>query len=152
MAGRQYAVFFALVALCAGCMASSPPCVREHAKQQVIQWGEIHDGDSLVGYQVTATAELFALQPRALNAATQLEPKGRVDSDMYCDRLAQVRRAFLDVQALNVPGKTRKFVAFLNPNNGLELRAIWNPEYDTKGNEQFRAVFDSLETMRKGME
>lgn len=152
MVGRQYIVFFVLAVLCSGCMASFPPCVREHAKQQIIQWGEIHGDGSLSGYQVTANAELSAFQQQAFGSVAQLQPKGRVDNDMYCDRLTLVRRAFLDVQALNVPGTTRKFVAFLNPNNGLELRAIWNPEYDTKGNEQFRAVFDSLEALRQSVE
>lgn len=145
-------VFLLLAVLCASCVASFPPCIREQTKQQTIQWGEIHSNGSLVGYQLTANAELAAFTQQDLTATAQLEPKGRVQNDMYCNRLTLVRRAFLDVQALNVPGATRKFVAFLNPNNGLELRAVWNPEYDTKGNEQFRAVFDSLETLRQSIE
>lgn len=148
MVGRQLLALLVLAVLATGCVASFPPCVRQHAQQQLIQWGEIHSDGSLVGYQIAANAELSAFTQQTLSTPAQLTPKGRVDDDIYCTRLAEVRRAFLDVQALNVPGETRKFVAFLNPGNQLELRAIWNPEYNTKGNEQFRAVFDSLETLR----
>jgi len=121
--------------------------VREHARQQIIRWGEIHS-DAVTGYQVTAQAELFGVSQTAPSAQVVLAPHGSVESIAYCERLDMVRHAFLDVQALNVPGETRRFVEFSNPGNGLEMRAVWNPEYETPGNSRFRVVYDSLETMR----
>ena len=146
-------ILFVLIPVCAvllstGCTPKFAACVREHAQQQVIRWGEIRN-DSITGYQVNARAELFGVQQPSVSAQPALEPKGSVDEALYCNNLDMVRHAFLDVQALNVPGATRRFVEFSNPRNGLELRAIWNPEYETTGNARFRAVYDSLENMRR---
>lgn len=147
---RIFPVLIAVVAaaLFAGCAPKFPACVREHAQQQIIRWGEIHGGSITAGYQINARAELFGVRQVADSVQPEPEPKGLVESWLYCDRLDMVRHAFLDVQALNMPGETRHFVEFSNPQNGLQLRAIWNPEFKNAGNERFRAVYDSLETMR----
>lgn len=144
---RIFSALLCTVLLLAGCAPGFPTCVREHARQQVVRWGEIRNNVT-TGYQVTAQAGLFALSQTAPSAPYELQTRGRVDEMLYCERLDMVRRAFIDVQALNVPGEVRRFVEFSNPANDVEMRAVWNPEYETKGNARFRAVYDSLETMR----
>ncbi len=144
---RIFSALLCTALLFAGCAPGFPTCVREHARQQIVRWGEIR-GNTMTGYQVNAQAELFGVSQASLSEQAALAPRGSVESELYCERLNMVRHAFLDVQALNVPGETRRFVEFSNPGNGLEMRAIWNPDYETTGNAQFRAVYDSLETMR----
>lgn len=135
--------------LVSGCSTGFPACVREHARQQTIRWGEIHSNNAISGYELSAQATLFVVQQKSQAEQLQITEKGSVGANLYCERLDLVRRAFIEVQALNVPGETRRFVEYRNPQNDVEMRAVWNPEYDTKGNELFRSVYDSLESLRK---
>lgn len=134
--------------LASGCSPGFPACVREHARQQTIRWGEIRSDNSITGYELSSQAVLFTVRQPSLSQPAQLTEQGAVEEALYCDRLDDVRRAFIEVQALNVPGNIRRFVEYRNPQNGVEMRAIWNPEYDTQGNALFRSVYDSLETLR----
>lgn len=123
-----------------------PPCVTPALREVRLRWGEQDStGSSIRGYELTARAELFRYEA-AGDSLLRREPLGKLDGQLYCRLLAQAHHAFLTAQAFHVPAPLQRFVEYSAP--AARMRAVWNPQYRTHGNDLFWQLYDSLESAR----
>lgn len=137
-------VIIVVISLISSCSGVRPACINESNKDMVIRWGEqeMKTGRTWA-FQLNTEAVIFRYT--IIGAGVQLEEVGELDQVLYCNTVHKIRNAMLKTQALSVPADTIRFVEFINPKMGAEMKAFWNPEFETYGSALFREIYDSLQ-------
>ena len=67
-----------------------------------------------------------------------------IDQSKYCGLAKDVTDCFLRTQALNVRGKSARFIEYRNVQSDVYLRAVWNPDLMTFQSRDMRELYDQL--------
>lgn len=136
----------------------APNCIRKGAKIY-LRWGEIRNGTSMYptdsttysGWQLSPVGvfdSIYSPKPAILRT---VQISRRVPNAIFCALFDSTKRALLQVQVLNYPGKVQRFLEYADSTQQVYFRGMWNPEFKNAGNKGVNAVYDSLEVMRKSL-
>jgi hypothetical protein len=137
----------------AGCK-TTPECINKGMIGSKINWGKTIWDDSenviMKGYSLDHFANLreFEVLKDSANTIKYKEPV-EVELELFCRTFNFVRKRVMDTQALYEPGKVQNFIHYINPNFNVDIRVVWNPEFNTAGSEKARAAFDSLNVLKE---
>ncbi len=121
-----------------------PDCISDNLTDLIIRWGYIILEDKYIeGYELDSFANLYAIKMENLNYIYK-KKIGSYEHTKYCGYLLQIRNEFIKIQTLHSPGDTSRFVEYINQINNTNLRALWNPKFQTVLSKGFREIYDSL--------
>lgn len=139
-------IFFTAIVLINGCQTEKASCQTEANAGLRITFGKYYQKDALLqGYRLNSDATLHKYERMLTGNDEQIKRIGRIDANSYCEIVRTIERLFVDVQVLNSPGDTSRFVEYVNPGTSVTMRAIWNPAFETKANREFQIYYDSLQ-------
>lgn len=152
----QFLCLFAIVAFvaCSGVrQAPQTNCLGKVDSLINVRWGEMRKGcDTLVGWKLDCNGMISSFIQKVGSDEVIKANYGNMSCNELKIMLNRVKRAVLKVQALNAPGDTSRFVEFNSPYDGVQLRFVWNPSYDTQNNKDFIAIYDTLDTYRRQLQ
>ncbi len=121
-------------------------CLNENEKNLVLRWGDFLPKDNaFFGYEINAYGELFIFSKSNKNPEIKKDKIVDLDQNEFCSKLKLAKSTILKTQTLFSPGESKaRFVEFSNPEQNLNMLAVWNPEFQNKGSRYFRELFDSL--------
>lgn len=123
---------------------SRPECINDDLDDLLIRWGKIILEDRYIeGFEIDSKANLYEIKVKNQDYILK-NKKGKIDFTIYCDMLAKIRKEFIEVQALHSPGDTSHFVEYIHNSLNTNLRALWNPKFQTVLSKGFREIYDSL--------
>lgn len=145
-------LFFALLGCsctlfwqCGTASTSSKPCVYSNT-ETMIRWGLQDSLKNLSGYELDAQGRVWKYSKLANSSTYQRDSVAQTSVDFMCFALDTTKKAFIKVQTLYYPGALSHYVEYVNPIGHVNLRAIWNKRYNTYGSQDFRFIFDTLQT------
>ena len=149
----QFLFLFAVVVFvaCSGARpVSRTNCLGKVDSMLNVRWGEMRKGsDTLVGWKLDCSGLISAFYQKIGSAENIKAEYGNISCNELKIMLNRIKRAVLKIQTLNAPGDTSRFVEFNSPYDGVELRFVWNPKYDTQNSIDFIAIYDTLDKYRK---
>jgi hypothetical protein len=124
-------------------------CLNENEKNLVLRWGDFFPKDNaFFGYEINAYGELFIFSKSLKNPEMKKDKIVDLDHNEFCSKLKLAQTTILKTQTLFSPGENKaRFVEFSNPEQNLNMLAVWNPEFQNKGSRHFRELFDSLNSL-----
>lgn len=124
-------------------------CVSEKSKNLSLRWGDFLPKDNaFYGYEINAYGELYFYTKNQKNPDGKKEKISNLDPSEVCNKLKLVQEAIIKTQTLFSPGeKGARFVEYSNPDENMNMLAVWNPEFQTKGSKHFRELYDSLNSL-----
>jgi hypothetical protein len=123
-----------------------PPCLSEKSQNTILRWGEFSSKSSIITYYELKSDKSISLAiQQDKNSEPKLQTIGKISDESYCRLLKQTKTNILLVQALNVPSETANFLEYIEKENNLTFRAVWNPKHDNKGNKEFKELFAQLQ-------
>ncbi len=143
-------LFILFLALsCSSCThadTNMPSCINERTRQTIIRWGnyDVNSG-KLHSYQFTGSLALATVHRLTYREQPVIDNIGAIKGEVFCKWLAKTIETFEDIQTLNAPGETARYVEYSS--SKATIRAVWNPKYQTFGSKEFRALYDSLMTL-----
>lgn len=153
MIQRFSASVFAALAIVASCSTPEPvkksACMNERTRETIIRWGDYNPkSGEMKAYQFTGGA----VRSKYLRENTASEPVLSLEKPIapedFCRYLTLTLRTFDTIQTLHAPGAEQaRFIEYTNTTTNSSARAIWNPNYQTYGSKEFRAVYDTLMTI-----
>jgi len=148
---RQIGIFILLVIItsCSVFKSDKPAmlkCLSERSKNLTLRWGDfLPKENSFYGYEINAYGELFFYTKNQKNPDGKKEKISNLDPIEVCSKLKLVQETILKTQTLFSPGEnSARFVEFSNPDENMNMLAVWNPAFQTKGSKYFRELYDSL--------
>lgn len=132
----------------AGCSPAveKADCINERTKPVVIRWGDYDtEGGRLRAYQFNGSLELAKVKRETVSEQPDIEKYGTMEGVQFCTWLRKSLDVFEQIQSLNAPGETSRYVEYSTPKT--TIRAVWNPKFQTFGSKEFRALYDSLMTL-----
>lgn len=72
-----------------------------------------------------------------------------LEESVACNLLEKTTQLFFKTQALNVPADSNNYFIYYNKKSNSDLRALWNPIHDNKGNAAFKALYQEYMDMIK---
>lgn len=75
-----------------------------------------------------------------------------LDENVACNLLQKSTQLFLKIQTLNVPADSNHYMIYKNKKNNADLRALWNPIHDNKGNLEFKSLYKEYMDIIKSKE
>lgn len=146
-----FLIALTLATALSGCSSPPPPpdCITSENRELLVRWGDIEEDKTVTGFAVHSNASMVSFAQKSLEAPMKETELGVMDGVVYCETVKLIRTTFLEVQALHAPGNVSRFIEISNPPQGLYLRAVWNPKYETFGSKEFRAIFDTLQSFRE---
>ncbi len=145
---RFLVVIASLCIVACSTQMSQPDCVDAKNADDIVRWGNVYADGSVRGYELVSTAEFSSFDKPSMKAENQtVSALGRLESDTYCEATQKVRQTFAKVQVLHSPGERSRFVEFVNHRKGVYLRALWNPDFQNIGNEEFSKLYTYLESL-----
>lgn len=130
-------VIMALIAF--GCGTPQPECINDLSKDMSISWGRyVFEEKKTLGYKLRSDAVLYSYGGKKIK---------ELDPNHFCRMISLARRTLLNTQTLNEPADTAHFFIYKNPATNTSMRWLWNPHFKTLGSKQFRALYDSLQTL-----
>ncbi len=153
MIQRFSASIFAALAIFASCSTPEPvkkaACMNERTRETVIRWGDFNPktGETKA-YQITGIAERAKYLRETSSSEQILKQVQPIAPEEFCKYLTLTLRTFDTIQTLHAPGSEQaRYIEYTNTTTNSSARAIWNPNYQTYGSKEFRAVYDSLMTI-----
>lgn len=64
-----------------------------------------------------------------------------IEENVACNLLQKTTQLFLKTQTLNVPADSNHYMIYKNKKSNTDLRALWNPLHNNKGNVEFKALY-----------
>ena len=74
-------------------------------------------------------------------------PISKTTDSVYCMMSKKLWDTILEVQKLNVPADTVRFVRYANKATGYQLNGFWNNRLKAIGSKEYREVFSILNTI-----
>src|SRR6056300_15209 len=122
-------------------------CVTESRRSVIISWGDYDMKNNKVihGYAVTTEMKVYNLAD--LSDSTMGEPLLKATDSVYCDMTDKLWNTIMEVQKLNVPADTVKFIRYSNPKTNIIVNGFWNNKLKAIGSKEYREVFSILNTI-----
>jgi hypothetical protein len=122
-------------------------CISESRRSVIISWGDYDMKNSKVihGYAVTTEMKVYNLA--SLRDSTVGEPALMTTDSVYCEMTEKLWETILEVQTLNVPADTVRFIRYSNPKNNVSVNGLWNNKLKAIGSKEYREVFSILNTI-----
>lgn len=64
-----------------------------------------------------------------------------IDENLACNLFEKTTQLFFRIQALNVPADSNHYFIYTNKKTNAQLRFLWNPLHQNKGNEAFKQLY-----------
>ena len=113
----------------------------------VIRWGTEQDSLGTVEqFTMNTKGEIFSFSGKIVDRGDGAY-RIAIDQSKYCGIAKDVTDCFLKTQALNVRGKSARFIEYRNVQSDVYLRAVWNPELKTFQSRDMRELYDQLMTL-----
>lgn len=145
-----YTCFFVLIIFGLNSCRSGPSCINEGMQQITISWGTLVHNTESDNYVTAHVLDHLGMvkKYKSLNDSIlyMSEPK-EVDEKMFCRTVGFVRKQVAETHALFEPADTQRFVYYKNPRYNVDLRIVWNPEFETQGSRKVRMAWDSLNVL-----
>lgn len=122
-------------------------CISESRKSVLISWGDydMKNNKLIRGYAVKTDRTVHTLYN--LRDSIGKEVISKADDADYCDANNKLWKTILEVQKLNVPADTVRFVRYSNLQTEYHLNGFWNNSLKAIGSKEYREVFSILNTM-----
>ena len=122
-------------------------CVSESRKKALISWGDYDMKNSRMinGYAVATDKNIYQLYN--LSDSISKVPISKTTDSVYCMMSKKLWDTILEVQKLNVPADTVRFVRYANKATGYQLNGFWNNRLKAIGSKEYREVFSILNTI-----
>lgn len=122
-------------------------CITESRKSLIISWGDydMKNNHLIKGYAIKTDRTIYKLYNLHDSLGTKILAK--TDDTTYCNMNNLLWKTILDVQKLNVPADTVRFVRYSNPATGYQLNGFWNNKFKAIGSKEYREVFDILNSI-----
>jgi len=134
-------LFFSLTN-CSSTKLVTPKCLSKSEKNIIIRWGELNKINSSDVYYELGTDCKIYLYVKNNNSDAKKQYIGQISAEKYCQLISKSKESILKAQALNVPSDVSDYYEFVNDNMGIRFRAVWNPEFTNKGNQDFKALYN----------
>jgi len=139
-------IVIVVLAAC-GCTTSpstNAPCITDKNARLTIRWGNEDDSlRTIEYYEVNQRGEVTKFVGTQRDSTTS-KYLGWIPHDLYCERIASLRSAFLQTQAMNLRGVRARFMEYVNPSGDVFLRLVWNPDLQTFQSRFVRPEYDAL--------
>lgn len=122
-------------------------CITESRRSVIISWGDYDMKNNKVihGYAVTTEMKVYSLA--SLRDSTMGEPVLKTNDSVYCKMTEKLWNTIMEVQTLNVPADTVRFIRYSNPKNNVSVNGFWNNKLKAIGSKEYREVFSILNTI-----
>lgn len=122
-------------------------CVSEARKKVLISWGDydMKHNKLIKGYAVTTDKKVYQLYN--LSDSIGNTPLLKTTDSLYCLMSNMLWNTILEVQKLNVPADTVRFVRYSNIATEYQLNGFWNNRLKAIGSKEYREVFSILNTI-----
>ena len=122
-------------------------CISESRRSVIISWGDydMQNNKVIHGYAVTTDMKVYSLA--SLRDSTMGEPIMQASDSVYCAMTEKLWETILEVQTLNVPADTVRFIRYSNPKNKVSVNGLWNNKLKAIGSKEYREVFSILNTI-----
>lgn len=153
MIQKVSASIFATLAIIASCTTPEPvkksSCMNERTRETTIRWGDYNPKTGeMKAYQFTGSAIRSKYRRETTASEPVLSLEKPIAPEDFCKYLTLTLWTFDTIQTLHAPGAEQaRFIEYSNLSSNSLARAIWNPNYQTYGSKEFRAVYDSLMTI-----
>lgn len=138
-----------LLAVLMGCGSAKQEaeCVTEARIKVLISWGDydMKNNKLMNGYAITTDKQVYQLYNLSDSIGTV--PLYKTNDSVYCDMSQKLWNTILEVQKLNVPADTVRFVRYANLATGYQLNGFWNNQLKAIGSKEYREVFSILNTI-----
>ena len=145
----KYSFISILLVVLMGCgsVKNEYDCVSESRKEVLISWGDydMRNNKMIAGYAVTTDKQVYQLYNLSDSIGTV--PLYKTTDSVYCEMNIRLRNAILEVQKLNVPADTVRFIRYANPARGFQLNGFWNNRLKAIGSKEYREVFGILNSI-----
>jgi len=122
-------------------------CISESRKSVLISWGDydMKNNKLIRGYAVKTDRTVHTLFN--LRDSIGSEVIAIANDDVYCEASSKLWNTILEVQKLNVPADTIRFVRYSNLQTDYQLNGFWNNRLKAIGSKEYREVFSILNTL-----
>ncbi|MER3327960.1 MAG: hypothetical protein RIF34_00165 [Candidatus Kapaibacterium sp.] len=138
-----------LLAVLMGCGSAKNEydCVSESRKKVLISWGDydMKNNKLISGYALKTDKQVYQLHN--LSDSISSAPLYKTTDSVYCEISNKLWSTILEVQKLNVPADTVRFVRYANLGTGYQLNGFWNNRLKAIGSKEYREVFGILNTI-----
>ncbi|MGB9702855.1 MAG: hypothetical protein ACPL1A_09060 [Candidatus Kapaibacteriota bacterium] len=128
------------------------PCVTKYTTDVVMRWGEMNKNNYQLYYELTTDKNITFTVNNGISGENKKEKIGKIPDEVYCNLLKKAKEYILKTQALNSPGETSNFFEYIDKKNNTQFKAIWNPEFTNKGNQDFKELYKELQEALKQAE
>ncbi len=144
---NSFIIILLVVLMGCGTARKEAECVTEARKKVLISWGEydMKNNKLIAGYAVTTDKQVYQLFNISDSIGT--EPLLKTTDTVYCEMSNKLWSTILEVQKLNVPADTIRFVRYANLATGYQLNGFWNNRLKAIGSKEYREVFSILNTI-----
>jgi hypothetical protein len=147
MVTKKLIIGFFCMAGFLGCSSSTQrTCLNERTIHTVLRWGDYQERSGVYkGFELHASnLKLYRVYRQNQQSEMQRQIIDSVNAPEICRHISTVINTFTDIQSLYSPGPVSRAVEYVNNQSGISKRAVWNPQFQTFGSKEFRAVYDSL--------
>lgn len=122
-------------------------CISKSRRNLLISWGDydMKNNKLISGYAIKTDRTVHQLYNLQDSIGSQI--LGKAPDSLYCDMTQKLWNTILNVQKLNVPADTVRFVRYMNPDNNYQLNGFWNNRYKAIGSKEYREVFTILNSI-----
>jgi len=142
-------LFFIIFSLLISCSSTKEEddCISEARKNVLISWGDydMKNNRLINGYAVKTDRSIYKLYNLRDSIGSVVLTKA--DDSLYCEMNAKLWSTILNVQKLNVPADTVRFVRYSNLSTNMNLNGFWNNRFKAIGSKEYREVFSILNTL-----
>ncbi len=125
------------------------PCVTKYTTDVVMRWGEMNKNNYQLYYELTTDKNITFTVNNGISGENKKEKIGIIPDEVYCNLLKKAKENILKTQALNSPGETSNFFEYIDKKNNTQFKAVWNPEFTNKGNQDFKELYKELQEALK---
>ncbi len=144
---NSFVLIFLIVLMGCGSSKNEANCVSEARKKVLISWGDydMKQNKLIKGYAITTDKQVYQLYN--LSDSIGIIPLYKTTDSVYCEMSGLLWNTILEVQKLNVPADTVRFVRYANLATGYQLNGFWNNRLKAIGSKEYREVFSILNTI-----
>ncbi|MFA7326199.1 MAG: hypothetical protein WC121_06005 [Candidatus Kapaibacterium sp.] len=144
---NSFIIIVLIFLISCGSAKQEAECVTESRIKVLISWGDydMKNNKLINGYAVTTGKQVYQLFNLSDSIGTV--PLYKTTDSVYCEMSQKLWDTILEVQKLNVPADTVRFVRYANLASGYNLNGFWNNRLKAIGSKEYREVFSILNTI-----
>jgi len=129
---KLYILVLSMIVLLSSCkVTDSNNCILNEYKDVEVELGIISQSSISKNYKLSGNRIT-----NNFNNDTLI-----LDESVACNLYDKTTKLFFKIQALNVPADSNHFFIYTNKKSNAQLRALWNPLHQNKGNEEFKQLY-----------